>query len=191
MRLGAGLKWVGIAALLLAAGSATAQGGAGGSAQVGFERSPRLTPQEEVSQGELVFSKIEHTSSVIRKQLDTARQARDVVKALCLSDKLSQVDVAGRSTKDRQTALEAAVQRGDTELANHEFTIIAVLGQRVGQLMAEANQCIGEEVAFVGQTEVVTTIDPNLPGVGPDDNLPPLPPLPVMNPPACTSCSGN
>jgi hypothetical protein len=178
-----------MAALVLAAGTAAAQGGAGGSAQVGFERSPRLSPQEEVTQGELIFSKIEHTSAVIRKQLDTARQARDVVKSLCLSDKLSQVDVAGRSAKDRQSALEAAVQRADAELANHEFTIISVLGQRVTQLMAEANQCIGEEVAFVGQTEVITTVEP-MPG-GPDTtNYPPLPPLNVTTPPACTSCTG-
>jgi hypothetical protein len=190
MRFGVGLKWVGIAALVLGASTATAQGGAGGSAQVGFQQSPRLSPQDEVSQGELVYSKIEHTSAVIRKQLDTARQARDVVKSLCLSDKLSQVDVAGRSVKDRQTALLAAVQRADAELANHEFTIISVLGTRVTQLMAEANQCIGEEVAFVGQTEVIATVEP-MPG-GPDvTGYPQLPPVNVTYPPPCTSCTGN
>jgi hypothetical protein len=189
MRFGAGLKWTGIAALVLAAGTATAQGGPGGSAQVGFQQSPRLSPQEELSQGELVYSKIQHTSAVIRKQLDTARQARDVVKSLCLSDKLSQVDVAGRSTKDRQSALEAAVQRGDAELANHEFTIISVLGQRVTQLTAEANQCIGEEVAFVGQTEVIASHEP-IPTVPDVANYPPLPPPNyVPNPPTCVSCT--
>lgn len=190
MRLGAGLKWVGVATLLLGAGSATAQGGAGGSAQVGFERNPRLSPQEELAQSQLVLSKIEHTSAVIRKQLDAARQARDVVKSLCLSDKLSQVDVAGRSTKDRQSALGAAAKRGDSELANHEFTIVTVLGTRVDQLMAEANQCLGEEVAFVGQTEVITTVDPNIPG-GPDvTDFPPFPPTFVTTPPPCVSCTG-
>jgi len=86
------------------------------------------------------------------------------VRSLCLSDKLSQVDVAARSARDRQAALQAAVQRGDTELANHEFTILTVLRQRSEQLGAEANQCIGEEVAFVGQTQVVTVVDPNMPG---------------------------
>lgn len=190
-RLGASLMWAASVALLLGAGSATAQGGASGPPQVGFERSPRLSPQDELAQSQLVLSKIEHTSAVIRKQLDAARQARDVVKSLCLSDKLSQVDVAGRSTKDRQGALEAAAQRGDTELGNHEFTIITVLGTRADQLMAEANQCLGEEVAFVGQTEVITTIDPNIPG-GPDVTAyPPLPPPFTTTPPPCTSCTGN
>jgi hypothetical protein len=71
--------------------------------------------------------------------------------------------VAGRTGRDRQTALQAAVQRGDAELANHEFTILTVLRQRAEQLTAEANQCLGEELAFVGQTEVTTDINPNLP----------------------------
>lgn len=154
---------------------------------MGFEKKPRLSPQDELAQSQLIFSKIEHTSAVIRKQLDAARQARDVVKSLCLSDKLSQVDVAGRSTKDRQTALEAAVQRGDAELANHEFTIVTVLGTRVDQLMAEANQCLGEEVAFVGQTEIIVTVNPNIVGEDPT-GFPPLPPIVVTTPPPCTSC---
>ena len=47
--------------------------------------------------------------------------------------------------------------------ASHEYTILTVLRQRVEQLGAEANQCIGEESAILGETEVTTTIDPNLP----------------------------
>jgi hypothetical protein len=90
-----------------------------------------------------------------------------VVKSLCLNDKLSQIDVAGRTAKDRQGALQAAAQRSDVELANHEFTIMTVLRQRAEQLVAEANQCLGEEVAFVGQTQVTMEINMNLPM---DDN---------------------
>jgi hypothetical protein len=103
-------------------------------------------------------------AATVRRQLDTAREARDVVKSLCLSDKLSQIDVAARSAKDRQGALQAAAQRNDAELSNHEFTMLTVLRQRTEQLTAEANQCIGEDLAFVGQTQVLTEIPSNLPG---------------------------
>jgi hypothetical protein len=128
---------------------------------------------------------MDQSSTTIRRQLDTARQGRDVVRSLCLSDKLSQVDVAARSARDRQSALQAAVQRSDSELANHEFTILTVLRQRTEQLGAEANQCIGEEVAFVGQTQVVTVIDPNLPGEDNTDYPPtsPIVTLPLGPPP--------
>jgi hypothetical protein len=107
---------------------------------------------------------MDQAAGTVRRQLEQARQARDVVKTLCLNDKLSQIDVAGRSGRDRQAALQSAVQRNDVELANHEFTILTVLRQRVEQLVAEANQCIGEEIAFVGQSEVSVQVDPNLPG---------------------------
>jgi hypothetical protein len=179
--------------LVLAAGTAAAQNGTGTapSAQVGFEARPRLSLQDELVQSNAIIARIDQAAGVVRRQLDAARQARDVVKSLCLSDKLSQVDVAGRSTKDRQASLQAAVQRSDTELANHEFTIMSVLRQRVEQLAAEANQCLGSEVAFTGQTQIITEIDPNLPGTGEDNTgFPPLgaPPAIVTTPPPCTSC---
>src|SRR5208282_5107119 len=119
-------------------------------------------------------------SGAVRRQLERARTARDVVKSLCLNDKLSQIDVAGRTAKDRQSALQAAVQRGDQELANHEFTIMTVLRQRAEQLVAEANQCLGEEVAFVGQTQVTVEIDPNLSG---EEEGTPMNPMPIPTPP--------
>lgn len=173
MRSWASRKSVGWAAavgalVLGAAGSATAEGGtpgAGGTAdgQVAFQRKQALSPQEELSQADAALTRMDQASATVRRQLERARSARDVVKSLCLNDKLSQIDVAARSAKDRQGALQASVQRGDGELANHEFTIMTVLKQRAEQLSAEANQCLGEEVAFVGQTQVTTDINPNLP----------------------------
>jgi hypothetical protein len=180
-------RWIGITAVVLAAaGPATAQPG-GADAQVGFERRSQLSPQDELTQAEAGLSRMDQAGTTVRRQLEQARASRDVVKTLCLNDKLSQIDVAGRSGKDRQAALQSAVQRNDVELANHEFTIITVLRQRVEQLGAEANQCIGEEIAFVGQSEITTQVDPNLPGEdtteypATDPTLVSGPPVPVSS----------
>ncbi len=169
-RLGPGLRWIVAGVVVLAAsGSAIAQQPAGSSAapapspQLGFERRPQLTPQDELTQADAILSRMTQAAATVRRQLDTARQARDVVKSLCLSDKLSQIDVAARSAKDRQAALQAAAQRSDVELSNHEFTMLTVLRQRAEQLTAEANQCIGEDLAFVGQTQVETQYPEGLP----------------------------
>jgi hypothetical protein len=183
MRIGASLWWIGVGTATLGlTGAAVAQPRslAGARSQVGFERTPQLSPSDELAQADATVARMDQSSTTIRRQLDAARQGRDVVRSLCLSDKLSQVDVAARSARDRQSALQAAVQRNDTELANHEFTILTVLRQRSEQLVAEASQCIGEEVAFAGQaTQVVTVFDPNLPGdeatqVPPDQGLGPI-----------------
>jgi hypothetical protein len=195
-RLGSALRWVVAGAVVLAAsGSATAQQPAGSTAtpspspQLGFERRPQLSPQDELTQADAILSRMTQAAATVRRQLDTARQARDVVKSLCLSDKLSQIDVATRSAKDRQMALQAAAQRSDVELSNHEFTMLTVLRQRTEQLTAEANQCLGEDLAFVGQTQVETEYPQGLPS---DDTTqyPATDPPVVYVPPICVSCVG-
>jgi hypothetical protein len=174
MRLRATFKWFTTGALVvLAAGSATAQQPAAGGtpapnsadAQVGLERQPRLSPADALAHSDQDLSRMEQASSVVRRQLEQAREARDVVKTLCLNDKLSQIDVAIRSARDRKTSLQSAVSGAhpDADLANHEASILVVLRQRVEQTTAEANQCIGEELSFVGKTEIVTTVDPSIP----------------------------
>jgi hypothetical protein len=113
-----------------------------------------------------------------------AREKRDVVKTLCLNDKLTQLNVAVTSATERRDALAAAAKRGDADLANHEFTIMSVLRQRADQLGTEANQCIGEEVGVVGQSSVTVDIE-DLPEEDPSE----YPNVGVVvEPPACSSC---
>jgi hypothetical protein len=199
MRLRSTLKWTIAAALVMAgAGQATAQQPSGTSTTpsgtVPFERNVQLSPQEEADQADSILSRMDQGASVVRRQLEDAREKRDVMKVLCLNDKLSQIDVAIRSARDRQSALRAASTRAmsthspnDIELSTHEFTILTVLKQRSEQLVAEANQCLGEELSFLGATQVVTQIDPTLPG---DDvtQYPPTDPTLGNAPPQCLSC---
>jgi hypothetical protein len=191
MRLRARLKWfVALAVLGYAASPAGAQtsapsGGLAttGSGQVGFQGRVTLTPEQEVAEAEAVVSYVSNSSQVVSRRLQAARQQHDVVKVLCLNDKLSQIDVAGKSAQDRKGALTLAAGRHDVELSNHEFTILTVLRQRVEQLMTEANQCIGEEAAYTGATTTLTTIDPTLPPDQPPDWFPPIEPVNLPAPP--------
>jgi hypothetical protein len=194
MRIRSLLKWVFAAGVLGWVASAGAQApapapgaGATGDAQVGFQRKTQLTPQEQLGEAQKHIGRMESAAGVVRKMLEEARKARDVVKTLCLNDKLSQIDVAVRSARDRRDQLQAAVARNDAELANHQFTIMTVLRQRVEQVVAEANQCIGEEGAFVGDTKTIVSIDP---GIAPDETpYPSTDPTLVSGVPQCTSCT--
>lgn len=206
MRVRSSLKWVTAFAMVAylatpagaqsagtggAAGTTGAANGPPGSpgadAQVGFQRKTSLSLQEQVAESAKHIGRMEAAATGVRKQLEEARRQRDVVKTLCLNDKLSQIDVAIRSARDRRQQLQSAVTRNDTELANHEFTILTVLRQRSEQLVAEGNQCIGEEAAFVGDTRVTTTIDPAIPQD--DTPYPTTDPVQVILPPQCTSCA--
>jgi hypothetical protein len=154
-------------------------------ASVGLSREVNLSPQEELKQADSFVGRIAVTGSSVRRMLEQARAQRDVVKTLCLNDKLNQIDVAQRSAEDRRAALGQAAQRNDPDLANHEFTILTVLRQRVEQLGAESNQCVGEELTLIGDSKVTTVIDPNLP----NDDTTAYPTYPIISlPPVCASC---
>jgi hypothetical protein len=174
------------------AGTAASGSSAGvGSADpsVGFQRKTSLTPQEQIGESARHLSRMEQAAAGVRKMLEEARKQRDVVKTLCLNDKLSQVDVAIRSGRDRRVQLQAAVARNDGELASHEFTILTVLRQRSEQLVAEANQCIGEDAAFVGDTRTKVSVDPSIPAAEFPYPDPASDPTLVISPPPCTSCT--
>ena len=189
------LKWVSVFAVVAAlAGTAAAQTGntpppsTDGQGTVGFQKKEKLSPQQELVEADSQIGRMEQSATTVRKQLEQARAARDVVKTLCLNDKLSQIDVAIRSAKDRRQSLQLAAGRNDAEMSNHEFTILTVLRQRTEQLAAEANQCIGEEAVLVGEAKITTNIDPTLPD-DPDTVTNPIDPGIISLPPSCVSCS--
>ena len=155
--------------------------------QAGTElsRQVSLSPQEQLATAQQYGRQMEQVRATVQQQLEEARQERDIVKTLCLNDKLNQVDVAIRSAEDRTASLESAVGRGDTDLSNHEFTIISVLFQRTQSLAAEANQCIGKEIGIVGESSTTMDVDPDLPYD--DSSEYPLPPN-ILAIPVCASC---
>lgn len=185
-----GFTAVTVFAFLIGHGIAAAQaqnvGPQAPDATAGMTRQVTLSPAEELTQTDTFLARMDGSRNVVRRQLETARAQRDVVKTLCLNDKLNQVDVAIRSARERRQSLEAAASRNDVDLANHEFTILSVLRQRSDQLTAEANQCIGQEAGFVGESAVTATIDPGLPTQDPSE-YPPLGNV-IIEPPACSSC---
>jgi hypothetical protein len=134
--------------------------------------------------------RMEQGATAVRTQLTQSRQQRDVVKVLCLNDKLNQIDVAIRSARDRMGTLKAAAGRNDPDRSRHEFTVIQVLRDRVQSLVAEANQCVGEETGFIGDSRVTVSIDPSIPEIerpeGPDDPILSDPP-PLTTPPPAAS----
>jgi hypothetical protein len=153
-----------------------------------LQRPVDLDPAEMAKQADTAIARIDLGGRNVRKQLETARSARDVVKTLCLSDRLTQLDVTLRSARERKGALDAAVQRSDKDLAGHEFTIIGVYRQRSERLVGEANQCVGSEVGIIGDTRVSMNVDPNIP----ENEGGPAAPLPaavVVPPAACESCA--
>ena len=140
-----------------------------------------LTPKQMLERVRTTVPAMERLRGVVTEQLAEAKKKKDVVKALCLDDKVKQMKLATDTAKDRVIDLQASAAQNDPDRSRHEFTVIQVLRERVQTLVAEAQQCIGEETGFVGNSEVVVDIDPALPDADPsqhpDDTLVSDPPV--------------
>ena len=150
------------------------------SAALADPKAADLSPAERLDRGKAIVASIERSSQAIQRELASARDARDVVRVLCLNDKLNQVDVALRSAEDRLVALSASAGGTDPERSLHELTVLEVLNERVRVVVNESSQCVGEETGLLGEAEVSVSIDPNLPaaetGTAPDALSVPPPP---------------
>jgi hypothetical protein len=120
------------------------------------------TPAEQLAKAKTYIATMEASREKVARMLDEARLQRDVVKTLCLNDKLNQLDVAIRSAGERKGALESAVGQRDADLANHEFIILRVVFDRSVQVVSEADQCIGREAKLIGESSTTMEIDPGM-----------------------------
>jgi hypothetical protein len=154
---------------------------------VDSQKDVNLTPAQMLQRARSFKPQMDNDAIAVQRQASDAKQKHDVVKSLCLSDKLSQIHVAVSTAAGRVDTLEAAVTHNDADAAKHEFTIVQVLKDRSAALMAEANQCIGEETGFIGESRVTVSIDPTIPNT--DD--PTFPNEPVLAEPPVRSSPTN
>ncbi len=140
-----------------------------------------LTPKQMSDSGRHMVPEMERLHGVVVEQLVDAKKKKDVVKSLCLDDKVKQMKLAIDTAKDRALDLTAAANQNDGDRSKHEYTVLQVLRERVQTLVTEAQQCIGEETGFIGNGKVTVDIDSALPDTDPseypDDSLVSEPPV--------------
>ncbi|HOU91099.1 MAG TPA: hypothetical protein PLU22_08645 [Polyangiaceae bacterium] len=167
--------WPAVVILFSGLGSAAAPAGTAPAATgVSGEVTPAastLSPPQMLAEATRYLPGMEEGAARVKNQVEQARAARDVIKLLCLRDKLGQIEVAMASARDRAEALRVATGRNDREQAAHEYLVLTVLRDHVTAMVAEANQCIGEEEGFIGDTAVTMQVDPDIPdeSTGPPD----------------------
>jgi hypothetical protein len=181
--------WAVLAAgtVLCCFGVALAQEGAqppASAVSVESQQDVNLSPAQMLQRARAFRPMMENNAAAVQRQASDAKQKHDVVKSLCLGDKLSQIHVAVSTAAGRIDALEAAASHNDADRAKHEFTIVQVLRDRSAALVSEANQCIGEETGFIGEAAVTVSIDPAIPDTDPSTF--PIDPL-VTEPPVLSS----
>lgn len=157
------------------------------ASEIGVQQGVTMDPGEQIRRVDVeIVPRLESIVSSLRRLLERARSDRDVVRILCLNDKLNQADVALRAAKDRRDALKSAVDKSQKDKATHEYGMVMSYATTMDRLAVEAAQCVGEETAVVGTTQVKSTQEGNLPN---EDNTQTSQGETGIQPPTCTSCS--
>jgi len=176
------LRRTSIAAVSFALIGATAAFAAvGEDVGIDFRKSITLSPQETQAQAKDYYKKMQETQRRVTQLQAKAKKDKDMVKLNCVNDKLTQLQGHMTVTDQSMSSLTLDVAKGDDTARQHEFTRISILYQKVVVLGTEAEQCIGEDVSYVGATRVDVEIDPSIPPT--DPTQPDLPVPDVTRPP--------
>jgi hypothetical protein len=168
--------------------SAGTPGAAPGTADISVKQRPMLRPEEMVGQAKAYFQSMNAVQVRVQGLLDQSKKEKDIIRLNCVTDKLVQVRVNMNIAEQSMAALQEAVTRADEGERTHEFTRLTIVNQKVQVLGAEAENCIGEDLSFVGATRVDVEIDPNIPQY--DPTKPPAPGIDIERPGEASSMMG-
>jgi hypothetical protein len=187
----AGTLFVSSTVLAQPAGSGTARGegrisgAAAGEVDISVNQRPTLTVDEMISQARQYQQSMGQVLQRVQTLQETARKQKDIIKLNCVSDKLVQAKVNASIADQAMTALQENIAKADEGGRTHEFTRLTIINQKVLVLGAEAENCIGEDLTFVGATRIDVDVDPNIPRD--DPTQPASPATSIERPPAASS----
>lgn len=129
-----------------------------------------MSSDEKIASAASARRQIADSSSRIAALKEEAVQTEeDAVRVRCLNEASVSVNgflaVATQSYEQLQTAVSA----GDSRAANHHLLMVSVSAQRARGIEAQASQCLGGALRFVGDSQTNQQIDPRLAEYDPTD----------------------
>src|SRR5690606_8858528 len=76
---------------------------------------PAPTASQMLEKARAILADAERSTQSATQSLRSARKENDVVKSLCLDDKLAQLEVARATVEERVLSLEGAIQANNAE----------------------------------------------------------------------------
>jgi hypothetical protein len=149
--------------------------------RVEAQESGQLSDKEKLSRSDDSVAQMQKMLREVLDRLEEARKERDLVKLNCINEKLTQVKALLRIAEQSYVGLQEAIARAANDNAEHEFAKIEIARQRVAELRAEAEQCIGQLAYVVDEKTVVTVEAPE--GLPDATTNPPAAEPVVVNPP--------
>ncbi|HVZ71741.1 MAG TPA: hypothetical protein VHJ20_05140 [Polyangia bacterium] len=173
---------------VFASGAGAAPANPDKTQDISVKQRPTLTPDEMLKQSREYFKSMEDTIKRIAQLQDQSKRQKDIIRLNCVTDKLVQSKVNLTIAQQSMGALQENIGRADEGGRAHEFTRLTIINQKMLVLGTEAENCIGEDLTFVGATRIDVEVDPNLPQI--DATLPPIPDLTPERPAEASPTTG-
>ncbi len=125
--------------------------------------SDERTFEQMIDEAQALQERIVEQARTISHMLRAARQAEDVVRRLCLDDKLNQIDIASQNATDSLEAMKAAAKVGEDIQARRDYFVVRSLAETAEAVAEEANQCIGGGAEPIKGASLNVTMDPEIP----------------------------
>jgi hypothetical protein len=173
---------------VIAAAAFLALGG-NAAAQQSFDQEVQATKVDKLSDKDMLARSSEflvqmrQALKLVLGKLEEARASKDVVKLNCVNEKLTNIKGLLRISEQADVSLQEAVAKREEQTAAHEFTKVTIARQKIDQLKAEAEQCVGMLAFETGETEVTVEEPEDLPQTDPTQTVP-QPPVVSRPPPA-------
>lgn len=120
------------------------------------EPKPRetLSPEEMSKRAKALIAEMDEVFKKTIGLQEIAKKEKDVIKLNCVADKVAQIKQLRALANSAQASLEEAIVRRDEDARYHEFERLSIIHQQVAALGAEAEACVGEDLTYMGETDV-------------------------------------
>lgn len=165
-------------ALVLVAGVALTQTGEAAPTPppTQVEKAPELSDAEKIRRSNEALSRMRQLLKDMLTKLEEARNTKDVVKLNCVNEKLTQIKGLLRISEQADVSLQEAVAKREPTTAEHEYRKVSIARQKVEQLRAEGEECIGQLAFRTDENQIVEVVEPSdLPSGDPTRPEPPAP----------------
>ena len=119
-----------------------------------IEKESTLTPAEMQAEAEKHLKEMQEVLVRVVELQQVARKQKDVIKLNCVNDKLLQIKQLLNIAEGGRTDLVESIAQQDGPAQTHHFSQITIAKEKTSGLRDEAEGCIGDELIFLGPTQV-------------------------------------
>ena len=126
----------------------------GAGTTIPMEKEAKLSPKQMRQTSERLIGDMKSMLERVIAVQQVARKQKDVIRLNCVNDRLLQVKKLLNIAEASRNDLIEAIAADNERERYHQFSKVRISHEKVSVLRDEAEACVGEELIFIGPTQV-------------------------------------